>query len=32
MSDFPNISKVVDNCNQLDAFKKALPENQQDAT
>ena len=31
MSAFPNISKVVDNCNQLDAFKKALPENQKDA-
>jgi len=31
MSKFPNIVRIVDNCNQLEAFKKALPENQDDA-
>ena len=31
MEQFPHISKVVDNCNQLSAFQKALPENQPDA-
>lgn len=31
MSHFPNICRIVDNCQALDAFKKALPENQDDA-
>lgn len=31
MSAYPLISRIVDNCNQLDAFNKALPENQPDA-
>lgn len=32
MTPFPLISAIVNNCNQLPAFQKALPENQQDAT
>jgi len=31
MSAFPNITRIVENCNQLEAFKLALPENQPDA-
>lgn len=31
MSAFPNIVRVVDNCNKLPAFIAALPENQPDA-
>lgn len=31
MSAFPLINSVVDRCNQLPAFIKALPENQEDA-
>jgi len=31
MSDFPTIKRIVDNCNRLEAFEKALPENQPDA-
>lgn len=31
MSPFPTITRVVEQCNQLDAFKKAAPENQHDA-
>jgi maleylacetoacetate isomerase len=31
MSQFPLISKINENCNELDAFIKALPENQVDA-
>ena len=31
MAAYPLITKVVENCNQLDAFVKALPENQHDA-
>ncbi|PKG85922.1 maleylacetoacetate isomerase [Colwellia sp. 75C3] len=31
MSAYPLINKVVNNCNQLPAFIKALPENQPDA-
>lgn len=31
MSNFPNINRIVNNCNQLTAFKLALPENQPDA-
>ncbi len=31
MSEFPNISRVVENCNQHPAFIAALPENQADA-
>jgi maleylacetoacetate isomerase len=31
MSIYPLISKIWDNCNKLDAFKKAAPENQVDA-
>ncbi len=31
MSPYPLITKVVENCNQLTAFIKALPENQPDA-
>lgn len=30
MSAFPNIKRVYDNCNKLDAFKKAAPEEQSD--
>jgi maleylacetoacetate isomerase len=30
MTDYPLISKIVDNCNNLDAFQRALPENQID--
>lgn len=32
MSDYPIIMAIVDNCNKLPAFIKALPENQLDAT
>jgi len=31
MHDYPLISEIVARCNKLDAFIKALPENQQDA-
>lgn len=31
MSAYPYINRVVDNCNKLEAFQLALPENQQDA-
>ena len=31
MSAFTNINRIVDNCNQLQAFIDALPENQPDA-
>ncbi len=31
MDQYPTIMKVVNNCNQLDAFIQALPENQKDA-
>ena len=31
MSRYPLIQKIADNCNALDAFQKALPENQIDA-
>jgi len=31
MSAFPYIKRVVDNCNKLEAFQLALPENQTDA-
>ncbi|MFT6689608.1 MAG: maleylpyruvate isomerase, partial [Colwellia sp.] len=31
MSAYPLINKVVNNCNDLPAFIKALPENQLDA-
>lgn len=31
MSAYPYISRVVDNCNKLEAFQLALPENQADA-
>lgn len=31
MSAYPNITRIVDNCNQLSAFIDALPENQPDA-
>ena len=31
ISQFPLISKIVENCNELDAFGKAKPENQIDA-
>jgi len=31
MSEFPNISRVAENCNQQAAFIAALPENQADA-
>ena len=31
MSQFPLISKINENCNELDVFIKALPENQVDA-
>ena len=31
MSEFPNIRRVADNCNQHPAFIAALPENQADA-
>lgn len=32
MNHYPLISKIADNCNELDAFEKARPENQVDAT
>jgi len=31
MTDYPLISAIVERCNQIEAFIKALPENQQDA-
>jgi len=31
MSAYPYINRVVDNCNKLEAFQLALPENQDDA-
>lgn len=31
MSAYPYINRVVDNCNKLEAFQLALPENQKDA-
>jgi len=31
MSAYPHINKVVENCNKLQAFQLALPENQHDA-
>ena len=31
MQDFPNIVRVVENCNKLSAFELAKPENQSDA-
>jgi hypothetical protein len=31
MSAFPLINAIVERCNQLPAFIKALPENQDDA-
>lgn len=31
MSSYPYINRVVDNCNKLEAFQLALPENQKDA-
>ncbi|RLV61520.1 maleylacetoacetate isomerase [Parashewanella curva] len=31
LDDYPNINRIWDNCNQLDSFKMALPENQEDA-
>ena len=31
MSHYPYINRVVDNCNKLEAFQLALPENQADA-
>ena len=31
MTLYPLISSITDNCNQLDAFKRAAPENQMDA-
>lgn len=31
MSMYPHINRVVDNCNKLEAFQLALPENQADA-
>ena len=32
LEDFPNIIRITDNCNRLEAFIKAQPENQEDAT
>jgi len=32
MSGYPYINRVVDNCNKLEAFQLALPENQADAS
>ncbi|WP_339861831.1 maleylacetoacetate isomerase [Paremcibacter congregatus] len=32
LDGFPHILRIVDNCNKLDAFIAALPENQPDAT
>ncbi len=32
LSCYPNIHRVTENCNQLDAFIKAIPENQFDAS
>lgn len=32
MSDYPVINKIYHNCNELDAFERAAPENQVDAS
>ena len=32
LSPYPNIVRIVENCNRLDAFIKATPENQDDAS
>ncbi len=32
MGDYPLISRIATNCNQLEAFQRALPENQPDAS
>lgn len=32
LDDFPTITRIVGDCNRLDAFIQALPENQADAT
>ncbi|NOZ41560.1 MAG: maleylacetoacetate isomerase [Alphaproteobacteria bacterium] len=32
LTDFPNITRITDNCNRLEAFIQALPENQADAS
>ena len=32
LDDFPNLVRIVDNCNELQAFKDAAPESQADAT
>jgi len=32
MSHYPNICRIVNNCQLLTAFDKALPENQKDAS
>ena len=32
VDDFPNLVRIVDNCNELPAFKDALPEAQSDAS
>lgn len=31
LEDFPNITRITDNCNKLEAFIQAMPENQPDA-
>lgn len=31
MTAYPLLNKIADNCNELDAFEKAKPENQSDA-
>lgn len=31
LGSYPNISRITENCRQLDAFKRAAPENQEDA-
>lgn len=31
LEGFPNIIRIADNCNRLDAFIQAMPENQEDA-
>ncbi|MFQ5608933.1 MAG: maleylacetoacetate isomerase, partial [Woeseiaceae bacterium] len=32
LDDFPRLVEIVDNCNELDAFRRAIPEKQADAT
>jgi len=32
LSPYPNITRIVENCNRLEAFIKATPENQDDAS